>query len=68
MMEADEWVLPPNEDLATASQVAETVRSADLFLYPGDRHLFADASLPDYDEKATALLVERVLSLLDNIE
>jgi dienelactone hydrolase len=68
MMEADEWALPPNEDLATANQIAETVRSADLFLYPGDRHLFADDSLPDYDEKAAALLMERVVTFLDSIE
>lgn len=68
MMEADEWVLPPNEDLATAGELAETAKSADLFLYPGDRHLFADDSLPDYDKKAAALLMERVISFLDKID
>jgi dienelactone hydrolase len=67
-MDADEWVLPPNEDLAAARQLAQTVASAELFLYPGDRHLFADNSLPDYDEKAAALLTERVLSFLVNIQ
>jgi hypothetical protein len=41
---------------------------AELFLYPGDRHLFADNSLPDYDEPAATLLKQRVLSFLDNIE
>jgi dienelactone hydrolase len=39
-----------------------------LVLYPGDRHLFADNSLPDYDKNAAALLTERVLGFLDNIE
>ena len=68
MMEADEWALPPNEDLDVARQLDQEVASAQLFLYPGDRHLFADDSLPDYDEKAAALLMERVLSFLDNIE
>jgi dienelactone hydrolase len=68
MMEADEWALPPNEDLDVARRLDETVESAELFLYPGDRHLFADNSLPDYDENAAALLTERVLSFLDNIE
>jgi dienelactone hydrolase len=68
MMDADEWALPPNEDLATARQLGETVDSAELFLYPGDRHLFADSSLPEYDERAAALLTERVLSFLNNIE
>jgi dienelactone hydrolase len=68
MMDADEWALPPNEDLDVARQLDETIESAELFLYPGDRHLFADSSLPDYDENAAALLTERVVSFLDNIE
>ena len=68
MMDADEWVLPPNLDLAAARQLSESVEGAELFLYPGDRHLFADNSLPDYDEKAAALLTERVLSFLDRIK
>ena len=68
MMDADEWALPPNEDLDVARQLDETTESAELFLYPGDRHLFADDSLPAYDENAAALLTERVLSFLDNIE
>jgi dienelactone hydrolase len=66
MMDADEWVL--GEDLDVARQLAETVEGAELFLYPGDRHLFADNSLPDYEESAATLLKQRVLSFLDNIE
>jgi dienelactone hydrolase len=68
MMDADEWALPPNEDLEVARQLDETVESAELFLYPGDRHLFADSSLPGYDERAAALLTQRVLGFLDGIE
>ena len=68
MMDADEWALPPNEDLDVARQLDETVESAELFEYPGDRHLFADNSLPDYDESAAKLLKQRVLTFLDNIE
>jgi dienelactone hydrolase len=68
MMDADEWALPPNEDLEVARRLDETVESAELFLYPGDRHLFADSSLPGYDERAAALLTERVLGFLDGIE
>jgi dienelactone hydrolase len=64
MMEADEWAL---EDLDAAREL-ETLDGAELFLYPGDRHLFADNSLPDYDEAAATLLEERVLSFLDNID
>ena len=63
MMEDDEWV---DEDLPAARQIVETTESAELFLYPGDRHLFADESLPDYDEEAAALLEMRVLSFLDD--
>ena len=68
MRDADEWALPPNEDLDAARRLDETVESAELFLYPGDRHLFADDSLPDYDEAAAAMVTERVLGFLENVE
>ena len=41
-----------------------TADDAELFLYPGDQHYFADSSLPSYDAEATALLTERVLAFL----
>jgi dienelactone hydrolase len=66
LMEADEWAL--EGDLDVARELDETVESAELYLYPGDRHLFTDNSLPDYDESATTLLKQRVLSFLDKIE
>ena len=66
LMEADEWAL--EGDLDAARDLDETVESAELFLYPGDRHLFADNSLPDYDESAATLLKQRVLSFLDNVD
>ena len=65
MMEGDEWAL---EDLPAARALVESVDDAELFLYPGDKHLFADSSLPDYDEAAAKLLAERVLAFLDAIE
>jgi dienelactone hydrolase len=64
MMDADEW---GEEDIAAARELAETTEGAELFLYPGDRHLFADNSLPDYDEGAATLLTQRVLTFLDTI-
>jgi dienelactone hydrolase len=67
MMDADELVLREG-DLDVARQLAETIEDAELFLYPGDRHLFADNTLLDYDESAATLLKQRVLSFLDNIE
>ena len=65
MMEADEWAL---EDLPAARELVETVQGAELYLYPGDRHLFADGSLPDYDENAASLLRQRVLSFLGAVD
>lgn len=66
IMDADEWAL--EGDLDAARDLAATTESAELFLYPGDRHLFADNSLPDYDEAAATLLKERVLRFLDKLE
>lgn len=51
-------------DLDAARALVESTPDAELFLYPGDRHLFADRSLPSYDEQAAALLTERVLAFL----
>jgi dienelactone hydrolase len=63
-MEGDEWA---DEDLPVARRLDETVDSAELFVYPGDRHLFADSSLPSYDEDAAKLLEQRVLSFLGSV-
>ena len=52
------------EDLGAARELVQLTWAAELFLYPGDKHLFADPSLPDYDEAATALLLQRVLGFL----
>ncbi len=67
LMEDDEFVLPPEVDLAAARELAATVATAELFLYPGDRHLFTDSGLPDYDSSAALLLKSRVLALLDAV-
>ncbi len=65
MMEDDEWAA---EDLPAARELVETIEAAELFLYPGDRHLFADNSLSDYDERAATLLMRRVLAFLKGVE
>jgi dienelactone hydrolase len=64
MMEGDEWAA---EDLPAARDLVDTTEGAELFLYPGDGHLFADSSLSDYDENAATLLTQRVLGFLDAI-
>jgi dienelactone hydrolase len=44
--------------------VARSFEFAELFLYPGDGHLFTDSSLPAHDADATALVLERVRRFL----
>jgi dienelactone hydrolase len=56
------------EDLPAARALADTEDRVELFLYPGDEHLFADSSLPGYDAAAAALLTERVLAFLDTVK
>ena len=53
------------EDLEAARALVASTGRAELFLYPGEEHLFADSSLPAYDAAAAALLTERVLAFLD---
>ena len=54
-------------DIDAARKIVEKVADAELFLYPGDQHYFADSSLPSYDADATALLTIRVLEFLDRV-
>ena len=54
-------------DVDAAREIVNTVDDAELFLYPGDQHYFADSSLPSYDAGATALLTRRVIEFLDRV-
>jgi dienelactone hydrolase len=63
MVENDEWA--KDYDIPAARGIVANVKGAELFLYPGDGHLIADSSAPDYDEKAASLLKKRVLEFLD---
>jgi dienelactone hydrolase len=56
-------------DIDAARELVETVGSelAELFVYPGDRHLFTDSSLPSYDADAAALVVRRSREFLDRV-
>ena len=56
------------EDLDAARALAGSSDRAELFLYPGEEHLFADSSLAGYDAVAAALLTERVLAFLAAVE
>ena len=55
------------EDLEVAQALVDSTDQAELFVYPGAEHLFADSSLPAYDAAAAALLTERVLAFLDRV-
>jgi dienelactone hydrolase len=57
-MEHDPW-LDRDALRATAGD-----SGAELFLYPGAGHLFSDPGVPDHDERATALMLERSLAFI----
>ncbi len=65
-MEEDE-LLVEDGDIDVARKLVKSTRDAELFLYPGNQHLFADSSLPSYDKAAAALLMQRVLSFLRDV-
>ena len=54
-------------DVEAAREIVAKVDDAELFLYPGDQHYFADSSLPSYDPDATELLTKRVLEFLGRV-
>jgi dienelactone hydrolase len=51
-------------DLDAARELVASAKQAELFLYPGDQHLFVDAGSPSHDADAAALLTRRVLEFL----
>jgi dienelactone hydrolase len=51
-------------DLVAAKELVEQAHDGELFVYPGDRHLFTDSSLPTYDAAAASLVSKRVLTFL----
>ena len=54
-------------DLPTAQAVVEEAANGQLFLYPGDKHFFADSSTDEYDAEATDQMVEHLLALLGRV-
>lgn len=54
-------------DVDVARELVAAVDGAELHLYPGGGHLFTDPGSPDYDEAATALVVQQALAFLRNI-
>ena len=66
-MDADQYFAGEG-DVDAAKHIVETVPDAELFLYPGDAHLFADSSLPGYDESAAKELTARVVDFLGRVD
>lgn len=61
---ADDAFFAGEGDIDAARELAATVADAELFVYPGDGHLFADPASPSYDAAGAALLLDRVLAFL----
>jgi dienelactone hydrolase len=59
VMDTDEWM-----ELDVAEALRDEVAGAELYVYPGSKHLFADSSLEDYDEPAAQLLLQRTVEFL----
>lgn len=62
-MDKDPWFVDEG-DIEAARALVASGAPAELFLYPGNQHLFADESLSSYEPTAAALLNERVLAFL----
>ena len=62
-MDADPFFMDEG-DVDAARELVASADGAELFLYPGDQHYFADSSLASYDPEAAALLMQRVLGFL----
>jgi dienelactone hydrolase len=54
-------------DVDAAREIVASSDSAELFLYPGDQHYFADSTQPGYDAAATTLLLQRTLEFLSRV-
>ena len=60
--ESDPWA-----DHSAVQALARDAEDAELFMYPGNAHLFADPSSPEYDAAAAAQLLARTRAFLDRV-
>jgi len=63
---ADDEFFAHEGDIDSARELVATIGPdrAELFVYPGDEHLFVDSSLPSYDADAAALVTQRTRQFL----
>jgi len=66
-MDQDPFFTEEGGDLDAARALVAATDEAELFLYPGKEHLFADSSLPGYDEAAAKLLMQRTRAFLEKL-
>lgn len=66
-MDADPYFVAEG-DIDAARELVASVEGAELYLYPGEGHLFADDSLATYDADAASLLLERTLAFLARLD
>lgn len=66
-MDHDPFFVGEGDIDAARALVAGTDR-AELILFPGDRHIFMDSSLPSYDAGASARLLERCIAFLATLD
>ena len=55
-------------DLDAARELVAATTDAELFVYPGDQHYFADSTLASYRPEAAELLTRRILEFLDALD
>jgi dienelactone hydrolase len=63
-MDADPYFTDEG-DLDAAKELVASTDRAELFVYPGDQHYFADSTLPSYRREAAELLMSRVRAFLE---
>ncbi|CAN5438504.1 dienelactone hydrolase family protein [soil metagenome] len=67
-MEADEFFgLEGAVDAAREIVAAVGPELGELFVYPGDGHLFIDRTMTSYDADAAALVIDRSLAFLERV-
>jgi len=66
---ADDEFFAHEGDIDAAREIVATIGpdQAELFVYPGDEHLFVDSSLPSYDPDAAGLVLQRTLHFLSRL-
>ncbi len=62
---ADDPLFAGEGDLDAARSLVDSSPDAQLFLYPGDQHYFAEPGLPSYRPEAAALLTSRIGEFLE---